>query len=1116
MATFVVDNIADELDGNYSAGDLSLREALALANASPGADTITFAAALGGQTIALNDQLTLTSDVTIDGDINGDDKADVTISGGNTYRIFSISGSTTDVVLESLTLDGGKSSAEGGAILASDASTLTIMDTTIQNSEAATDGGGIAANQTDVTVVNSAIQFNRAGEDGGGLYVANGDLTVINSTIGINDAAGEGGGIRVSDANLTLQSATIAYNLADADGTDGTLGGGIAQTGGSITATNSAVVNNFSGLIGDPNQFNPVAVNDVLGQINVANYSYFSSDVAVIAGSGYQTLVNPDQVQFTLDDSGTVPVLVPVDGSLLIDAGSSAALPSDLYDVDHDQNTGEPLPIDGRGAPRVFGSAVDIGATEVYSITQTSLFTALDTLPLKDASGNPATVDSLFDGTEETVVFVIQNTLNAQGALTSLALADIAQANELAAAASAAGRPLDVRIIVLDGNSDPLPGVSPSVSVLHVDNDDPSAFIARQTLLDSFDPPADLPGYPISAFALYRPAATSTIDVVQSVAPALGVAGHSELKTLDTPLETVLNANGSPSLNLTPHFVPSANATTTYGQFDQVGEFVPDLVFTDQNGNAQSLLSYGDNLVVMSVCTAWCGPCAFYSSNIENLSAQLGPDFSFLEVLVENSNFGMATTQTAAHWAQHFGLTDASVITTNGNVDTLMDFERGALTPAYPDYIVIDGVTGEIIARWQGVQIDPAYFETIEHDYYAKFAATNFKGGKGADSFTGGKGFDTIDGAGGNDTLSGSYGDDTIRGGDGNDMLNGDTGADSLFGGAGNDTLHGGYGNDTLVGGKGADILDGGVGKDTISYVDSTQAINVNLVMGTASGGDAIGDVISNVENIIGTDKNDTMTGDDNANLFNGGKGNDTLFGGGGDDTLIGGIGADVMVGGDGSDTVSYEGSKLGVNVNLVTNTATGGDATGDVIYEFENVTGTAVADTLTGNAGDNKLSGGDGNDLIVGGGGNDQLNGDGGNDTLTSGDGMDQLMGGAGNDTLTSGSGADGLIGGAGDDTLNAGDGFDRLVGDAGNDTLTGGNDWDAFVFGAGFGHDVIQDFGGDYIEFDDGIFADFNAVLAAAHQVGNDLVITLDANNSVTLKNVTSLTPDEVFIPT
>ncbi|HHI82810.1 MAG TPA: hypothetical protein ENJ99_06620, partial [Rhizobiales bacterium] len=86
MATFTVDTIVDEQDGNYSAGDLSLREAIATASAGA---TIVFDAALAGQTITLTmGEPALAQDLVIDGDTNGDNKADITISGKNSSRIF--------------------------------------------------------------------------------------------------------------------------------------------------------------------------------------------------------------------------------------------------------------------------------------------------------------------------------------------------------------------------------------------------------------------------------------------------------------------------------------------------------------------------------------------------------------------------------------------------------------------------------------------------------------------------------------------------------------------------------------------------------------------------------------------------------------------------------------------------------------------------------------------------------------------------------------------------------------------------------------------------------------------------------------------------------------------
>jgi hypothetical protein len=111
---------------------------------------------------------------------------------------------------------------------------------------------------------------------------------------------------------------------------------------------------------------------------------------------------------------------------------------------------------------------------------------------------------------------------------------------------------------------------------------------------------------------------------------------------------------------------------------------------------------------------------------------------------------------------------------------------------------------------------------------------------------------------------------------------------DTLSGLAGDDTLTGGTGSDILIGGSGADTLNGGLGTDTASYAGSTSAVTVSLVTGvTGIGGDAAGDKLSNIENLIGSSYNDTLTGDTGNNILDGGQGNDSMAGGAGNDTYI-------------------------------------------------------------------------------------------------------------------------------------------------------------------------------------------------------------------------------------
>jgi Ca2+-binding RTX toxin-like protein len=154
------------------------------------------------------------------------------------------------------------------------------------------------------------------------------------------------------------------------------------------------------------------------------------------------------------------------------------------------------------------------------------------------------------------------------------------------------------------------------------------------------------------------------------------------------------------------------------------------------------------------------------------------------------------------------------------------------------------------------------------------------------------------------------------------------------------------------------------------------------------------------------------------------------------------------MYGGAGSDTLMISGGRA---------TLAGFDA---AVASIEAVQ--AKRATIVGNAADNVL------DFSA----------------LASITGIVAVDGGNGNDSVTGSQFAD---------TLRGGNGNDILTGNAGNDTLTGGKGIDTFVFGAAFGHDRIT------------VFADFASVLANAAQVGKAVVITLDADNSLTLDKVT-----------
>ncbi len=226
----------------------------------------------------------------------------------------------------------------------------------------------------------------------------------------------------------------------------------------------------------------------------------------------------------------------------------------------------------------------------------------------------------------------------------------------------------------------------------------------------------------------------------------------------------------------------------------------------------------------------------------------------------------------------------------------------------------------------------------------------------------------------------GTRGDDLFRGDDDANYYFAYQGADTVLGGGGNDVLDlTGTVNATASGGEGDDVLvvgwaeaasvDGGAGTDTLDlrpnaafrldhfveeqiaaeYDDpflQVSGYTVTLGSGTDAGASTAdflrlssrpGDVpftqeavLFGIENIIGSDLGDTLSGNSDGNMISGWAGDDAISGGAGDDALDGGTGVDTLSGGAGDDVISGGDESGGV---LVYAHDFGGTAAGQVQY---------------------------------------------------------------------------------------------------------------------------------------------------------------------------------------
>jgi serralysin len=681
-------------------------------------------------------------------------------------------------------------------------------------------------------------------------------------------------------------------------------------------------------------------------------------------------------------------------------------------------------------------------------------------------------------------------------------------------------------------------------------------------------------------------------------------------------------AINSSTVNVSTNWLATQGTSLTSYSFQTYIHEIGHALGLGHAGDYNGFASYANDAVYAN--DSWQATVMSYFSESENgyVDASFGYVLTpqMADILAIQNLYGDASSARGSNTTYGVGATaDANVdvlgthavtLFDGGGVDTINLSSRNNDQRLDLNEETFSDVNGRIgnLAIARDTVIENAVLGNGDDTILGNSASNDLDGGAGADSLFGGGGFDyavytrstsrvdirlddatasgghatgdTLTGIEGikasnyDDYLSGSSGANNLYGNGGNDYLRGNAGGDLLDGGAGTDvanywtsngrvdirldegTANGGHatgdvlvnienitatryddylsgdngdnvlfgwaGNDYLRGNAGADVLDGGSGTDLANYWTSNGRVDIRLDEGTATGGHATGDVLIDIENITGTRYDDYLSGDSGGNV---------LFGWAGNDYLRGNAGADVLNGGSGNDQANYWTSNGRVDIRLDEGTATGGHATGDVLIDIENITGTRYDDYLSGDNGANVLLGWAGNDYLRGNAGADVLNGGSGidqanywksnaaieidlsNGTASGGhaDGdvlidIENITGSRFGDEISGDNGANVLFGWAGKDILNGG---------RGNDTLTGGSGDDIFVFENSFDRDTITDFAINRDVID---LSSVNSInnwndLSSNHlsQSGGNTIIDAGSGNVITVEGISVAALDQ-----
>jgi VCBS repeat-containing protein len=407
-------------------------------------------------------------------------------------------------------------------------------------------------------------------------------------------------------------------------------------------------------------------------------------------------------------------------------------------------------------------------------------------------------------------------------------------------------------------------------------------------------------GFTVSDYDGDLASSTLTIKVIPN-APPVAADDHVITNVLSSnivvPGELLLANDTDPNgdqLSATP---TSFNTGWTAGDADFTGTGAISFIGENNNPANKSLANvrnaFAVNTATMTallVVSGYLGAANNSNGNNEDLITVNLKQGETLN-LDHNLNPGHITMEYSLNGGPFVSIADGGTITASANGIYQIHLTNITNTSG-SDVNLAENYQLTMIVNYAGVQAGTT-------DYHGTYTANDNHGGSDSANLT----ISYQDGH----TLTGTSGDDVLVAGTGNNIINAGDGNDVLTAGSGNNELYGGAGNDLLFSGQGNDILDGGTGIDTASYTHATAGVTVDLSLPGAQNTLGAGtDTLTGIENLTGSNLNDTLTGDNNNNVINGGLGNDILNGGDGDDLLIGGMGNNTLTGGAGTDTFQW------------------------------------------------------------------------------------------------------------------------------------------------------------------------------------------------------------------